>query len=97
MVKGTQKIRRRQPMSCLSVFELFVGLTLKGLTHFFPMLPFLMFSGESKGNIGKERVKFYIHIYKIVSISFKFSKCIKNNLFSTELKKIVTKCEKTDL
>ena len=31
MVKHTQTIRRQQPMNCLSVFEHFVGLALKGL------------------------------------------------------------------
>ena len=32
MVKHTQKIRRLSPRNCLSVFDHFVGLTLKGLT-----------------------------------------------------------------
>ena len=31
MVKHTQTIRRQQPTSCLSAFNDFVGLTLKGL------------------------------------------------------------------
>ena len=31
MVKHTQTIRRQQPMYCLSMFEHFVGLELKGL------------------------------------------------------------------
>ena len=31
MVKYTQTIRQQQPMNCLSVFDHFVGLTLKGL------------------------------------------------------------------
>ena len=31
MVKHTQTIRRQQPTNCLSVFEHFVGLELKGL------------------------------------------------------------------
>ena len=32
MVKHTETIFRQQPMNCLSVFDLFVGLALKGLT-----------------------------------------------------------------
>ena len=31
MDKHTQKIRRQQPRNCLSVFDHFVGLALKGL------------------------------------------------------------------
>ena len=31
MVKHTQTIRRQQPPNCLSVFDHFVGLALKGL------------------------------------------------------------------
>ena len=31
MVKSTQTIRREKPMNCLSLFEHFMGLTLKGL------------------------------------------------------------------
>ena len=41
MVKHTQTIRRQKPMNCLSVFDYFVGLTLKGLKHkkhcYFPL------------------------------------------------------------
>ena len=41
MVKHTQTIRRQQPTNCLSVFDHFVGLAVKGLTcmkdfHIFP-------------------------------------------------------------
>ena len=32
MVKHTQTICRQEPTTCLSVFDHFVGLTLKGLT-----------------------------------------------------------------
>ena len=32
MVKPTQTIRRQPPTKCLSVFDHFVGLALKGLT-----------------------------------------------------------------
>ena len=32
MVKHTQKIRRQPPTNCLSVFDHFVRLALKGLT-----------------------------------------------------------------
>ena len=32
-VKHPQTIRRQQPTNCLSVFEHFVGLALKGLTN----------------------------------------------------------------
>ena len=38
MVKHTQKSRRQQPKKCLSVFDYFVGLTLKGLM-FIPSQP----------------------------------------------------------
>ena len=31
MVTQTQTIRRQQPINCLSVFDLFVGLALEGL------------------------------------------------------------------
>ena len=33
MVKHTQTIRRQQPVNCLSVFDHFVGLALKGLSR----------------------------------------------------------------
>ena len=32
MVKDTETIRRQQPTNCLSVFDHFLGLALKGLT-----------------------------------------------------------------
>ena len=35
MFKHTQTIRRQQPTNCLSVFEHFVGLALKGLIAVF--------------------------------------------------------------
>ena len=35
MVKHTQTIRRQQPMNCLSVFDHFVGLALKGFREKF--------------------------------------------------------------
>ena len=50
MVKHTQTIRRLLPTNCLSVFDHFVGLALKELTHFWPMSPFYtpMFLGGIK-------------------------------------------------
>ena len=33
MVKHIQTIHRLLPMNCLSVFDIFVGLALKGLIH----------------------------------------------------------------
>ena len=33
MVKHTQTIRRQEPTNCLSVFDHFVGLPLKGEKH----------------------------------------------------------------
>ena len=36
MVKHTQTIRRQESINCLIVFDHFVGLALKGLTHFIP-------------------------------------------------------------
>ena len=41
MVKLTQTICWQEPRTCLSVFDHFVGLALKGLAHFIPMFPFL--------------------------------------------------------
>ena len=35
MVKHTQTIRRQQPTNCLSLFDHFVGLALKGLSNSF--------------------------------------------------------------
>ena len=40
MIKHAQTIPWQQPSNCLSVFEHFVGLVLKGLTHFMPMFYF---------------------------------------------------------
>ena len=40
MVKHTQTNRRLLPANCLSVFDQFVGLALKGLTHFRPIYLF---------------------------------------------------------
>ena len=34
MIKHTQTIRRQLPTNCLTVFDYFVGLLLKGLTFF---------------------------------------------------------------
>ena len=39
MVKHTQTILRQQPTNCLSVFDHFVGLALKGLKGY-PINPF---------------------------------------------------------
>ena len=36
MVKHTQAIRRQQPTNCLSMFDHFVGLALKGLKLYVP-------------------------------------------------------------
>ena len=33
MIKHTQRIRRQQSTDCLSVFDHFMGLALKGLTN----------------------------------------------------------------
>ena len=38
MVKHTQTIRRLLLTNCLNVFDDFVGLALKGLTHFMPLV-----------------------------------------------------------
>ena len=35
MIKNTQTIRQQQPMNCLSVFDNFVGLAVKGLNSIF--------------------------------------------------------------
>ena len=42
MVKHTQIIRRQKPTNCLSVFDHFVGLALKGLKNML-INPFSMF------------------------------------------------------
>ena len=39
MVKHTQKINQQSPTNCLSVFDHFVLLVLKELTHFKPIFP----------------------------------------------------------
>ena len=36
MVKHTQTIRQQQSTNCLSVFDLFVGLALRGLKQLYP-------------------------------------------------------------
>ena len=38
MVKHTQTIRQKQPTTCLNVFDHFMGLVLKGLINFRPVL-----------------------------------------------------------
>ena len=38
MVKHTQTIRRQEPTNCLSVFDQFMGLALKGLKDVFSTL-----------------------------------------------------------
>ena len=48
MVKHTQAIRRQQATDCLSVFDHFLELALKGLTHFT-----LLFSLYNLENIRK--------------------------------------------
>ena len=40
MIKHTKKIRRQQPTNCLSVFDLFVGLALKGFNVLFKIVFF---------------------------------------------------------
>ena len=40
MVKHTQTIHRMLPTNCLSVFDHFVGLAVKELTHFWPVFIF---------------------------------------------------------
>ena len=39
MVKHTQTIRRQQPTNCLSVFDHFAGLALKGLSYLSTLKP----------------------------------------------------------
>ena len=41
MVKHTQTIRRHKPTNYLSVFDNFVGLTIKGLTDISDKKPFI--------------------------------------------------------
>ena len=49
MVKHIQTIRRQQPTNCLSVFDHFVGLALKGLNPSYANLPFLYITPKSYG------------------------------------------------
>ena len=57
MVKHTQTIRRQKPKNCLSVFDHFVGLGLKGLnkiweykmSHMVEIIFFLFFVKKFKG------------------------------------------------
>ena len=47
MVKHTQTIHRLFPTSCLSVFDHFLGLALKGLTQLNPPQPNVVFHTET--------------------------------------------------
>ena len=50
MVKHTKKIRRQQPINCLSVFYHFVGLPLKGLNgESFDVVEILCYLGDTIG------------------------------------------------
>ena len=42
MIKHTQAIRQLLPTNFFSVFDYFVGLVLKGLTHFMSLVSFLL-------------------------------------------------------
>ena len=53
MVKHTQTIRRQQPTNCLSVFDHFVQLVLKGLR------------GKVQRDIAKRHWNTYQHLYYI--------------------------------
>ena len=50
MVKHTQTIRRQQPTNCLSVFDHFVGLVLKGLKISCKTLTFIYFENGDNRN-----------------------------------------------
>ena len=44
MVKHTQTIRRQESTNCLSVFDHFVGLAIKGLKNIYYSVPQLAFT-----------------------------------------------------
>ena len=48
MVKHTQKIRRQQSTNCLSVFDYFVELALKGLTESYTKIKETAFQKNAK-------------------------------------------------
>ena len=74
MVKHTQAIRQLLPTNCLSVFNHFVGLALKGLRHYLRegrlQISLLILSKF-------KRIKFYIPA-KIIKMS-RFSGDFKGN------------------
>ena len=59
MVKHTQTIRRLSPTNCLSVFDNFVGLAIKGLTKpfsaLFPLKGHTYLDNFFKSNFNKIR------------------------------------------
>ena len=73
MVKHTQTIRRLLPTNCLSVFDHFVGLLLKGLMFFF------VFSPEEAGR--------YLETYK--SYEFKPPDVLQEKVEADHLSKVV--------
>ena len=64
MVRHTQTIRRLLPTNCLSVFEHFVGLALKGLRY----LNYFMFFTVGKNGMGEKCLgkRYSRHIRKAV-------------------------------
>ena len=66
MVKHTKTIRRLLPTNCLNVFDHFVGLALKRLTHFIAMFAFCSGILESITKSGTmltaEKMKFSVRV-----------------------------------
>ena len=65
MVKHIQTIRRQKPTNCVSVFDNFVGLALKGLTLqryliYFQGFSFCLFLKLSGARVTVTMQKFYI-------------------------------------
>ena len=66
MVKYTQRNCQLLPTNCLSVFDHFVGLTLKGLTHLWPTL--LSHKNQSINWMASLWWKYIVHNTSIKSI-----------------------------
>ena len=73
MVKRTRTIRRQQPTNCLSVFDLFVGLVLKGLI-FTSIIVVLLLPANTSFNTYTILVMVKLMVKFILSHSFEYQK-----------------------
>ena len=74
MVRHTQTIRRLLTTNCLSMFDDFVGLALKGLKHFF-LYVLLHVNFET---IHRTKVSEYVLVWQIFCFPFYLGKSIKH-------------------